>query len=77
MARLSASQRRKLKASQFAGPGRSYPVNDRNHAIAAKARAKEALDAGRMSRSQYDAIVAKADRVLGKGKKSIAQMLGG
>lgn len=77
MTRLSAAQRKKLKPSQFAGPDRSFPVNDRNHAIQAKARAKQALDAGRMSRAQYDAIVAKANRVLGKGKKSIAQMLGG
>jgi hypothetical protein len=77
MAKLSAAQRRGLKPSQFAGPGRSYPVNDRNHAIAAKARAKEALDAGRMSRAEYDRIVAKANKVLGKGRRSLSEVLGG
>lgn len=76
MARLSAAQRRKLKPSQFAGPGRSYPVNDRNHAIQAKAFAKRALEAGRMSKAEYDAIVAKANKVLGKGK-GLREMLGG
>ncbi len=35
MARLTAAQRRALPASDFAGPGRSYPVNDANHARAA------------------------------------------
>lgn len=70
MARLSASQRRNLKPSQFAGPGRSFPVPDRSHAANAKARAKQALKAGRISKAEYDRIVAKANRVLGKGKLS-------
>ena len=77
MARLSAADRRKLKPSQFAGPHSSYPIPDRSHAANAKARAKQALDAGRLSKSQYEAIVAKANRVLGTGKKSLVQMLGG
>lgn len=75
MARLSAAQRKNLKPSQFAGKGRSYPVNDRNHAIQAKAFAKRAYDAGRMSKAEYDRIVAKANRKL--GKKSLNEVLGG
>lgn len=39
MAKLDAAQRKALPAKDFAGPGRSYPVNDRNHAIAAKSMA--------------------------------------
>lgn len=35
MARLKAAQRRALPASAFAGPGRSFPVNDPGHAKAA------------------------------------------
>lgn len=35
MARLTAAQRKKLPASSFAGPGRSFPVNDKSHAEAA------------------------------------------
>ncbi len=35
MARLTAAQRRKLPSSSFAGPGRSFPMNDKAHAHAA------------------------------------------
>lgn len=77
MARLSAAQRRKLKPSQFAGPKGSYPVPDKSHAANAKARAKQALEAGRISKAQYDRIVAKANKVLGKGKRSLTEMMGG
>ena len=36
MARLSSAERKKLKASQFCGPDRSFPVNDCDHVIAAR-----------------------------------------
>ena len=32
MARLTAKQRKKLPAKSFAGPGRSFPMNDKAHA---------------------------------------------
>ena len=32
MARLTAAERRALPTSDFAGPNRTFPVNDRNHA---------------------------------------------
>lgn len=35
MARLTAAQRDALPASAFAGPDRSFPINDENHARAA------------------------------------------
>lgn len=35
MAKLSKSERAALPASKFAGPNRSFPVNDPNHAKAA------------------------------------------
>jgi hypothetical protein len=35
MARLKAKQRRALPDSTFAGPGRSFPIPDKNHAKAA------------------------------------------
>ena len=66
MAKLSAAQRKKLPKAKFAGPGRSYPVPDRSHAANAKARATQAVKAGRMSSSQKAKIVVKANRVLGK-----------
>jgi len=37
MARLTAAKRRALPASTFAGPGRSFPIPDKNHAKAALA----------------------------------------
>jgi hypothetical protein len=32
MAKLTAAQRKKLPSSAFAGPGRSFPMNDKTHA---------------------------------------------
>jgi hypothetical protein len=61
----------KLKRSQFGLPGkRKYPMPDREHAINAKGRAKQQLKKGKLSRSAYEKIVAKANRILdGKSKK--------
>lgn len=36
MARLTAKQRKALSKSKFAGPGESFPVNDKAHIRAAK-----------------------------------------
>jgi len=69
MAKLTDKARKVLPKSEFAGPDRSYPVNDKSHARNAKARASQAVSAGRMSKSTEAKINAKADRVLGKGKK--------
>ena len=68
MAKLSSKARKALPTSDFAGPGRSYPVNDRAHAANAKARATQAVKAGRMSASQGAAIKARANKVLGTSK---------
>ena len=62
MSRLSAGERRTMPKSEFAGPGRSYPVPDAAHAKLAKAMAaKYAPPAERAS------IDAKANSVL-KGR---------
>jgi hypothetical protein len=62
MARLTAAQRRALPASDFAGPGRSYPVNDANHARAALSLLHNAPPAARPK------IRAKANAKLGISK---------
>jgi hypothetical protein len=31
MARETAAQRKKMPSSEFAGPGKSFPMNDMNH----------------------------------------------
>jgi hypothetical protein len=69
MGKLSASARGKLPASKFAGPGKSYPVPDKSHAVAAKADSTKAVAAGRMSPAQKAKIDAAANRVLGKKAK--------
>ena len=68
MAKLTASSRNKLKSSQFAGPDRSYPVNDRSHAANAKARASEEYHKGNLSKAAEEHIMGKANKVLHRGK---------
>jgi len=68
MAKLTAKARNRLPTSAFAGPDRSFPVQDKAHAANAKARATQAVKAGRMSSSTASKIKAKANRVLNKGK---------
>lgn len=65
MSKLTSKQRAALPASQFALPGkRAYPVPDRSHAINAKARAAQQVNAGRMSPATERKIDAKANNVL-------------
>lgn len=68
MAKLTAAGRKALPKKDFAGPGRSYPVEDKAHARAAKSRASAAEHKDRMSKAEERKIDAKADKVLGKGK---------
>jgi hypothetical protein len=72
MAKLTAKKRNALPASTFAGPDRSYPVPDASHARNAKARASQAVNAGRMSASTKARIDAKANRVLGRSGGRVA-----
>lgn len=64
MGLLTAKDRKALPAKAFAGPGRSYPVNDRAHAADAKARASQMVKAGKLSPSVAKRIDAKANKVL-------------
>ena len=66
MAELDAKKRKKLPSDDFAGPNRTYPIEDKAHARNAKARASQAVKAGRMSKAEEKKIDAKADRVIGK-----------
>jgi hypothetical protein len=63
MARLTSRARKKLPAGDFAGPGRSYPIPDKAHAIAAKSMA-----ARYATPSVQAKVDAKANRVI-KGKR--------
>jgi hypothetical protein len=64
MAKLTTKARNKLPDSSFAGPDRSYPVQDKSHAANAKARATQQYEAGNLSKSSRDKIRAKANKVL-------------
>jgi hypothetical protein len=67
MAKLSESDRDKLPASKFAEPDkRAYPIEDASHAKNAKARASQAVKAGRMSKAEEGRIDKKADNVIKK-----------
>ena len=63
MAKLRAATRRAMPKSEFAGPGRSYPVNDRTHAVLAKAMAARYASPGERAK-----IDAKANAKLRSGK---------
>ena len=69
MAKLSTAKRKALPAKDFAGPGRSYPVENKAHAANAKARASQAVNSGRMSKGTEAKIDARANRKLGKRGK--------
>jgi hypothetical protein len=67
MSKLDAEKRAKLSDKTFGEPGeRAYPMPDKSHATNAKARASQAVKAGRMSKSEEHKIDAKADKVIKK-----------
>jgi len=67
MGLLSTKARAAMPKSSFGEPGkRAYPMPDKSHAANAKARASQAVNAGRMSKSTESRIDAKANRILGK-----------
>jgi hypothetical protein len=68
MAKLSTKARKALPKGDFAGPGRSYPVEDKKHARLAKSGASRAANVGNISKAVEARIDAKANRVLGKKK---------
>ena len=67
MAKLSTDKRNALPAEDFAEPKqRAYPIEDKAHARNAKARASQAVKAGRMSKAEEARIDKKANAVLKK-----------
>jgi hypothetical protein len=70
MAVYTAARRKRMKKSQFGLPSeRKYPMTDRAHAANAKARARQQLNKGNITQAEYDRIIAKANRMLARGKK--------
>jgi hypothetical protein len=72
MAKLDAAARKKMPKKEFAGPKKSFPVNDKNHARLAISGATRSENAGNISPAEAASIKAKARKKLGKGKLSEA-----
>jgi hypothetical protein len=65
MAELDANARKRIPKSKFAeSDKRKYPIEDKPHARNAKARASQAVKAGRMGKAEEAKIDRKADAVL-------------
>lgn len=60
MAKLYSADRAKMPKKDFAGPGKSFPVNDATHARLAISGATRSMRAGNISSSEADRIKAKA-----------------
>jgi hypothetical protein len=69
MAKLYAADRKKMPKSDFAGPGKSFPVSDPTHARLAISGATRSERAGNISASEAEQIKAKARGRLYKGGK--------
>lgn len=64
MAELSAAQRAALPASAYAGPGRSFPISNPDHAVAALRLVGRAQAAGHITPEQANHIRNRAHAML-------------
>lgn len=60
MAKLNSASRKAMPKKSFAGPGRSFPVNDATHARLAISGATRSERAGNISAGQAASIKSKA-----------------
>lgn len=66
MSKLTAAGRRALPNNQYAGPGRTFPIPDKSHAVAAERMVGRSVKAGNITPAQAKTIKAKARAKLGK-----------
>jgi hypothetical protein len=75
MAKLTPQRRAKLPSKDFGLPEKArtpeakkdtgnYPMPDRGHAVSAKTRSKKQLDAGNLTKDEFERINRKADKIL-------------
>lgn len=69
MAKLTAGKRAGMSKSKFAGPGKSFPVNDKTHQRLAISGATRSYNAGNISKSEENRIKSKARGLLDGIKK--------
>jgi hypothetical protein len=62
---LTAEDRKRMPASEFAGPNRSFPIGDKTHAREAISGATRSEHAGNISKSEEDRIKGEARAKLG------------
>lgn len=62
--KLTIKKRQSLASSDFAGPDRSFPVQDKNHARLAIGGATRSERAGNISESTAESIKSRARKVL-------------
>jgi len=68
--KLTAAKRKKIPSTAFGEPKeRKYPMQDKAHAVNAKARATQMENKGKLSLSSASKIKAKANKLLGKKGK--------
>jgi hypothetical protein len=65
MAKLSAAKRKSMSQSEYALPGKRFPLNDKNHDRAAISGATRAERAGNISPAQESRVKAQARSKLG------------
>ncbi len=76
MNKLTGTERKDLPSKDFAGPDRSYPVENKAHARAAELDAGIAAEKGRISAAEKGRIDRKADNVLRRGATHLRQVHG-
>ncbi len=69
MAKLTAKSRAKIPTGEFALPGRRFPVQDKTHAVSAKARATQGVNNGTLTPAEKSKVDTAANRVLKSGRK--------
>lgn len=72
MSKLSSKERSKIPSEEFAGPGRSFPIEDADHAKAAILDAPKAEAAGSITSHQEAMIERRAKAKLDKHPTRVA-----
>ena len=72
MTRLTADARKKIPTDEFAGPGRSFPIEDKSHAEAAIHDAPIAEEHGSITAAERETIDKRAKAKLDKHPTRVA-----
>jgi len=72
VAKLTSGERKKIPDSEFAGPSRSFPIEDKDHAEAAILDAPKAERAGSITEHQEHVIERRAKSKLDKHPTRVA-----